>query len=193
MTFLLALLQLFRPINLILGTLAVLVSSAIIGSISETGLLIKTILVVVTLNAAANAFNDYIDLETDRINRQKRPLPLGKISRRTAFWSSLILFGMGIVVSSFITLPAFMIATFIATPLMVSYSLWLKGLPLVGNVVVSFILGLTFIFAGASFEQPWGMLTPACLAFGFTLIRELVKDIADIEGDKAINLKTFPD
>jgi len=177
---------------LILGTITVLVSSAILDSLSETDVLIKTLWVVVTLNAAANAFNDYIDLESDRINQANRPLPLGKISPNVALWSSFFLFGTGIVVSGFINLPAFIIATFIAIPLMVSYSLWLKGLPLIGNVVVSFILGLTFVFTGAAFGQIWGLLTPAFLALGFTLIRELVKDVADIEGDKAMNLKTFP-
>lgn len=147
---------------------------------------------VVTLNAAANAFNDYIDLDIDRINRSNRPLPRGIISPRIALWSSLVLFGIGIGISAFINQPAFIIVALIATPLMVAYSLWLKGTPLIGNLVVSFILGLAFIFAGAAFGHLWGMLTPAFLAFGFTLIRELVKDIADFKGDRATNLKTFP-
>jgi 4-hydroxybenzoate polyprenyltransferase len=35
-------------------------------------------------------------------------------------------------------------------------------------------------------------MVPAFLAFGLTLIREIVKDIADIKGDQAINSKTLP-
>ena len=36
------------------------------------------------------------------------------------------------------------------------------------------------------------MIIPAILAFGLTIVRELVKDISDVEGDRNINLKTFP-
>ncbi len=36
------------------------------------------------------------------------------------------------------------------------------------------------------------MIIPAVLAFGLTLVRELIKDISDIEGDSKVNLKTFP-
>ncbi|MEE9166452.1 MAG: geranylgeranylglycerol-phosphate geranylgeranyltransferase [Candidatus Neomarinimicrobiota bacterium] len=187
-----ALFTLFRPLNLLLGASAVLISSAILESMGNFHTVIKAILVVVFLNAAANAFNDHRDLETDRINRRNRPLPLGKISPRTALASSLVLFGMGIVVSAFINPAAFFIATLIATPLMIAYSLWLKGWPLVGNIVVSVIIGLTFVFAGAAFGNVGGMFTAALLAFGLTMVREIIKDIADKEGDKAANLNTFP-
>ena len=36
------------------------------------------------------------------------------------------------------------------------------------------------------------MYVPAFLAFGLTLIREIVKDIADIKGDSSVGLKTYP-
>ena len=36
------------------------------------------------------------------------------------------------------------------------------------------------------------MIIPSILAFGLTMLRELIKDIADIEGDKENNLKTLP-
>ena len=161
-------------------------------SLDQTPLLVKAVFVVVALNAAANAFNDYRDLDADRINRQDRPLPQGKIPPQMALWSAVVLFGIGILISGSINQTAFVIATFIATPLMVAYSLWMKGWPLIGNAIVALILGLAFIFTGAAFGNARGMLIPALLAFGFTLIRELVKDIADIEGDEAVSLQTFP-
>lgn len=178
--------------NLLLGAIAVVVSAGVLDSLSETAVLLKAVGVVAALNAAANAFNDYTDLETDRINRADRPLPRGTVTPESALWSSVLVFGAGIGVSAFLNYQAFIIATVVAMPLMVSYSLWLKGLPLVGNIAVAFILGLAFIFAGAAFGDLWSMLTAALLAFGFTLIRELLKDVADIEGDKKENLKTFP-
>ena len=62
-------LRLFLPINLLLGALAVIIYFAILETINQTSLLIQAILVVVMLNAAANAFNDYMDYEIDKINR----------------------------------------------------------------------------------------------------------------------------
>jgi len=77
-------------------------------------------------------------------------------------------------------------------PLLIVYSLRLKGVPIIGNLVVSMILGLSFIFFGLSHGNIFPMLVPSFLAFGLTFLRELIKDIADIEGDKENNLKTLP-
>jgi 4-hydroxybenzoate polyprenyltransferase len=80
----------------------------------------------------------------------------------------------------------------ISFPLLVFYNAKLKNYPLIGNVVVAFILGLSFIYAGSVFNNIDPLMVPAFLAFGLTLIREIVKDIADIKGDQAINSKTLP-
>jgi len=77
-------------------------------------------------------------------------------------------------------------------PLIIIYSLRLKGIPIIGNMVVSMILGLSFIFFGLSHGNINPMIIPSILAFGLTMLRELIKDIADIEGDKENNLKTLP-
>ncbi|MFQ6675133.1 MAG: geranylgeranylglycerol-phosphate geranylgeranyltransferase [Fidelibacterota bacterium] len=187
-----SLLALFRPLNLFLGALAVLISAAVLDALHQTAAIVKAVITVVALNAAANAFNDVRDLEADRINRANRPLPRGTISPRTALLSSVVLFGTGATVSLFLPPAAFVIAAFAAIPLMVAYSIWFKGWPLVGNVTIAAILGLTFIFAGVALGDPWGLLVPALLAFGFTVVRELIKDMADLEGDRAVRLKTFP-
>ncbi|MFQ6615720.1 MAG: geranylgeranylglycerol-phosphate geranylgeranyltransferase [Fidelibacterota bacterium] len=189
---LISLLVLFRPLNLLLATLTVLVSAAVLDALNQTGSILKAVLTVVTLNAAANAFNDVRDLETDRINRTRRPLPRGTVSPGTALGSSVVLFLTGAAVSVFLPPSAFVIALFGAIPLMVAYSMWFKGWPLVGNITIAVILGLTFIFSGAALGKPLGMLVPALLAFGFTLIRELIKDMADLEGDRLAGLRTFP-
>jgi len=192
MNYFFSLVKIFRPINLLLGMLTVIISAAILETLDQTPVLMMTILTVVTLNAAANAFNDYMDFETDRINRPNRPLPKGTISTTTALMAAILLFIAGIMVSAFLNREAFIIASLIAVPLMIAYSLWLKGWPLVGNIVISLILGLTFIFAGSAFGNLWGLIVPALLAFGFTFLRELVKDIADLEGDLSAGMHTFP-
>ena len=36
------------------------------------------------------------------------------------------------------------------------------------------------------------MLIPMLLAFGLTFLREIIKDVADMEGDLSLGLKTYP-
>ena len=51
---------------------------------------------------------------------------------------------------------------------------------------------MSFIYAGLVFEKTEPLIIPALLAFGLTLIREVVKDLADIKGDESAGLMTFP-
>ena len=80
----------------------------------------------------------------------------------------------------------------IAMPLMVVYNVHLKGKPLVGNIAVSFVIGLSFLFCGAAHQNYGPMWLPAILSFGLTFLRELVKDVADLKGDLSTGLATFP-
>ena len=68
----------------------------------------------------------------------------------------------------------------------------LKGKYLIGNMVVSLLLGASFLFVGVSHEMTSPMLIPMLLAFGLTFLREIIKDVADIEGDLSLGLKTYP-
>lgn len=55
----------------------------------------------------------------------------------------------------------------------------------------TFIMGALAGGAGAAAEVP-GAIIPAVFAFLFHFGREIIKDIADIEGDRAAGLKTTP-
>ena len=184
--------RLFRPLNLLTGAFAVYVSSAILRSLYQTSELTFAILTVVGYNAAANSLNDFIDLKIDQVNRPNRPLTTGLVKRNTALIFSVLLFVGGSVTALFLSKLAAMIAILIVLPLIISYNLKLKQFPLVGNIVIALILGLTFVFSGAVFGNIKPMIIPCFLAFGLTLVRELVKDIEDIEGDRLAGLTTFP-
>ena len=184
--------RLFRPLNLLTGAFAVYVSSAILRSLYQTSELTFAILTVVGYNAAANSLNDFIDFKIDQVNRPGRPLIAGLVKRNTALIFSVLLFIGGSVTALFLSKLAAMIAILIVLPLIISYNLKLKQLPLVGNIVIALILGLTFVFSGAVFGNIKPMIIPCFLAFGLTLVRELVKDIEDMEGDRQSGLITFP-
>lgn len=184
--------RLFRPANIFLGGGTVIISAAIVGSLSQTELLIRGIIVVMAFTGATNALNDYLDLETDMINKKTRPLIEGTLLPRTAVILSISLYTIGTFVALSLPKPALIISVGIAMPLMLIYNFWLKGTVLIGNVVVSVIIAMTFLFSGALFSKPALMITPALLAFAFTLTREFIKDIADEKGDRKVGLKTLP-
>ena len=181
-----------RPINIMVAAAASFMSAYILEDFEDSLIKYYTLIVVVFHTGAANAFNDYCDYEIDLINQPKRPLSLGLLTINEALIFSIILFILGSLAALFLPLKAIFISTGIALPLMIIYSLKLKGIPLIGNVVVAMMVGLSFIFFGLSHGNIVPMIIPALLAFGLTLLRELIKDIADIEGDKRKNLKTLP-
>ncbi len=184
--------KLLRPLNVFTSGLAMVIGSGILGTLNNTGTLLLVMAVVMCFAAAANALNDVVDYEIDKINRPMRPLPSGFVKKRTALSISILLFSMGTLACLELSETAKVIGIVIAMPFMVLYSKYLKGMPLVGNMIVAFILGLSFLFCGAAFNNMSPMWIPMILAFGLTLVRELVKDIADMEGDQSAGLKTFP-
>jgi len=184
--------RLLRPLNLFISALTVFMIAHALGYLGNWILVLIAMAVVLSYNAAGNALNDYMDYESDAVNRPDRPISSGKVNRRAALIMSIVLFGIGTVCAFSLLFEAKVVAIGIALPLLVLYSLRLKKLPLIGNVTVSLLLGLTFIFCGYVFDGFQHILIPAALAFGLTLVRELVKDISDMEGDKNALMQTFP-
>lgn len=187
-----ALVKLLRPLNLLLGALAVLITAALMPRWPSWSLIGLTMVVVALYNAAANALNDWFDYPADRVNHPRRPLASGALPRWCGWVLAVALFALGSLAAAQLPTAAFRIAVYLALPLMVLYTPMFKGLPLAGNLVVAAVLGLTFLFAGAAFGQLSLMWPPAGLAFGFNLVREVVKDVEDMEGDRAQGVATFP-
>ena len=192
MNLILGFIKLLRPLNIAIAASAVLVSAYILGVYEQYYILSCVVIVVIAYNGAANAFNDYYDYEIDVINRPNRPLSRGMITSFQALSFAVILFAIGSITAFQLPLYAMLTAVVIAMPLIIIYSISLKGTPLLGNIAVAMVLGLTFIFCGLAFNNLVPMIMPAILAFGLTLVRELIKDIADVEGDNSAGLKTLP-
>ncbi|MCH7496893.1 MAG: geranylgeranylglycerol-phosphate geranylgeranyltransferase [Candidatus Marinimicrobia bacterium] len=169
-----------------------MIAATLVPAWPDTEALIGVLVTVLSYNGAANALNDYFDYPADKVNRPGRPLPRGGLRRGAALWLAVILFAIGSLFALHLRPLATAIAVLIALPLMAFYSPVLKGLALVDNAIIAALLGLTFLFAGAAFGQLPAMWPPAGLAFGFNLLRELVKDIEDLEGDEGVGVRTFP-
>jgi len=142
--------------------------------------------------AGANTLNDYFDYKIDKINRPDRAISSGLVLRNHAIVFSLFAFILGTLFALQLNMNSQLVAVGVSLPLIIGYNAKLKNFPLIGNIVVALILSLSFIYAGFVFDNIKPLIIPALLAFGLTLIREIVKDMADVIGDKAVALKTFP-
>ena len=83
----------------------------------------------------------------------------------------------------------------IADVILYLYAYKLKATPLIGNLTVGFMTGFGFVFGGFTINNPSIVTTSIFLgffAFVMTTAREIVKDIEDIEGDKADGARTLP-
>jgi len=187
-----ACLDLTRPGNAIAAGLLTFTGAFVAGGVSGAPAAVgAAVIATLTATGGGNAINDYFDREIDAINQPERPIPRGDISARGALRFSLVLFG--IATAAALTLPAVAIAiavfNFIA---LVAYTELFKGLPGVGNALVGYLTGSTFLFGGAAVDRPLGAVNLFGLAAIATLTREIVKDVEDIAGDREEGLRTLP-
>lgn len=151
------------------------------------------------LNGASNAYNQVTDLEVDRINRPKRPIPSGKLTGKEALRFAYLGYAIGLIVAFFISIPFFiitalclMITTLYSTP-----PVQLKKRFLISNMTIAFCQSWLFVLAGwvvYSFSNP---LEPTLWFIGMILFIFLIgacgtKDFTEVEGDKRYGMKTLP-
>lgn len=189
--------EILRPGNALMGAISIILVALIDKTIS-----IPVILAMLTVffeTAAGNVINDYFDYKIDLINKPERPIPSGRISLENGRNYGYLLFAAGTMCGfliSYITnnwIP-FGIVLF-ADVVLYLYAYTLKTTPLLGNLTVGFMTGFGFVFGGFSINNPSIIMTSLFLgffAFVMTTAREIVKDIEDIEGDKADCAKTLP-
>jgi geranylgeranylglycerol-phosphate geranylgeranyltransferase len=183
-----ALYKLARPFNTISGALAVFLG----GYVARTGAWDKVALaalVTLLMTGAGNAWNDYLDVEIDRINQPHRVLPSGLISPQTAWIFALVLTGLALVVAAFINPAAFAVASLAATILLV-YSWKLKSTVLMGNATVAAMSALSVVFGGIAAGNVVPTLLLAFIIAVAIMGREVLKTLADYEGDLRQRVRT---
>lgn len=146
--------------------------------------------------AAGNAMNDLVDIEVDRTNHPQRVLVTGRLSPKYARNLTVSLNAAALVLAVAISLYILVVGL-VTISLLTAYNLRLKRIPLAGNAVVAMLAGMTFITGGLAvdpaltFRLP-GPLVAAAFAFFFHLVREIVKDVQDMEGDRHVGLSSLP-
>ena len=157
-----------RPLNVVIGMLSIFIGAFITGTIQP---LLKVILASVSgglIAAAANVINDYYDVEIDKINKPYRPIAAGLVTPKQGFVYSLVLFLAGIVVGWLVNWLAFIISVFSAV-LLFLYSYQLKRTVLWGNISVSLMTALAFIYGGVAVKRIIFAQIPAAFWFLYNL------------------------
>jgi geranylgeranylglycerol-phosphate geranylgeranyltransferase len=184
--------EITRPVNTLITFTVVIVGAVIcLKDDYSTGVIIIAGVSAALTASAGNVINDIIDRDADRVNHPSRPIPSGNLTVNHAVVEYVLLIIAATVLAYFINQLAFVIVL-LTTVLLFLYSNKLKRVPLLGNITVAYLTGLAFIFGGIAVGQPRAAIVPAIFAFLINLVRELVKDIQDVEGDKNSKVNTWP-
>lgn len=187
-----AIIKISRPVNFIITFFAVIIAALISTKNSFISIeIIYAALAMAFACSAGNIFNDIVDIEIDKINKPDRILPKEIISIKFA----KILFAVFIILSSAF---AFYNGTYsflflvIVNSALVLYSTHLKKIILIGNLTVAFLTSSALIYGAMITGNIYAGIIPALFAFFTNFIREIIKDMEDINGDSEYNINTFP-
>lgn len=166
----------------------------------------------VLLTAGGYAINDYYDIGIDEINKPNKTILRKEIPLNNGKYAYFILTAIGFLLSIWAILrieaPKLIFVLLIITFLYWFYTTKYKREFLSGNIAVAFLafigVGITWLYEFFSAVETLvipikhiGILTRviviyALFSFVLTFIREIIKDITDIEGDKEFNCSTIP-
>ena len=168
------------------------------------------LLVVSTILIAASGYisNDCFDVRSDRINKPGKHYIGELVKPGQALSMAILLSAFAIVLAILISvimtnwLPAFLL--FLATGVAWWYAVSLKRSFIWGNIAVSCMTAGTIAMAwlienqfvkgpDEAIEKITGIVTAISIfAFLLSLLREIVKDTEDIEGDLLIHCRSIP-
>ena len=172
---------------------------------------VEICLIILIVTASGYVINDLQDQEIDKINRPGTN-PVAELGPDLVYWFYGFIVLAGFLVS---TLLAFRLNERhllwvypVHTSILAIYSVYFKKKPLLGNLLVAlYCAGVPAVILiaerhslrklSAAAPDVYGETLSICflfMAFAFlaTLLRELVKDLQDYEGDAALGRKTIP-
>lgn len=159
-----------------------------LGNFASLEITVYGFMSVFLISASILVLNDYFDVETDRINAPHRPIPSNLVSPSEALYFSILLLCAGLLLSYIISFTVLLISILL-TVIGFLYNRYFKKSGLPGNLMVSFSVGMTFIYGGASVGMAFNstVIFFAVIAALIDLGEEIAADSMDIKGDRLIN------
>ena len=163
--------------------------------------------------AAGYIINDYFDMDIDNVNKPDK-LVIGKwINRRWAMLFHMLLSFFGLFLTALVAMQInnllLLAFNFLSVVLLLFYSTTFKKKLLIGNVIISlltaWVVGVLFVaelnFADVLYMRQHQVVLEklykytavyAGFAFMVSLVREVIKDLEDIIGDRRYGCTTMP-
>ena len=168
------------------------------------------VLSTVLIAAAGYVINNIYDVATDSINKPN-DVVIGKGISETAGYNIYIVLNItgvsiGFYLSNIIMRPGFATLFILIASLLYFYSTSLKQIMILGNFIVALLLAFSVLIIGvfdlfpatteenrAQMASLFSILTDyALFAFMINFIREIIKDIEDVNGDYNQGMNTLP-
>jgi len=166
----------------------------------------------VLIAAAGYIINDYFDLHIDLVNKPGKVVVEKIIKRRWAIIWHWILSGAGIAIGFYLSWKLHNVfigpSNVLCVLILWFYSTTFKKKLLIGNILISFltawVIGVLYLcefrihrfidpeFHGALSRIYKFTVVYTSFAFIISLVREVVKDMEDLEGDTRYGCKTMP-
>jgi len=188
----------------------ILIDNSILPTLSNKELYLL-IFLTICITAGGYLFNDIVDIQRD-IQNDKRSFISSNWEKRIAYVIYIVItlspipFALSLAME--INHPEYIFLYFVVVLLLLIYNLYLKNLPLLGNILVAFLCSsviLLLLLAEFDSIQLLKLSSPkdykylialsiyyGAFAFFTNLIREIIKDVEDIEGDLDDGAYTFP-
>ena len=140
------------------------------------------------ISASILVLNDYFDVETDKLNAPDRPIPSNVVTPSEALLLSINLMFFGLILSYLISVTA-LLFSIILLIIGFLYNRKYKKNGLPGNLMVSFSVGMTFIYGGVSVGLSFNHIVWffGLIAALIDLGEEIAADAMDMQGDLLIN------
>lgn len=185
-TRMLGLVRLFRfELPLTAGVCVILGELLALGTVPSTAEIALGFLSFFFISAAALILNDYFDIESDRINAPERPLPAGLVTGQDVVLLSIAVTMLGFITGYLISLEALLVVILVWSVGFL-YNWRFKKAGFIGNLMVSFSVGMTFIFGGIAVGKPFEIIVWyfAVIVSLINLGEEIAADAMDVEGDR---------
>ncbi len=185
--------KLIRPLNGLVAALSLVAAAAVAHGRLELPRFEAA--AVFFLVSFGYVINDIFDQGADRMNRPQRALPSGAVTVKEAWMiaQGMLVVGLGVALAGGTKLFSYYVA--VAVVLML-YAKVLSSRLLVSNIVVAALCASVFLLPAwqknAGLVDWSAVLAAITLTFLFNLMREIVKDIEDVAGDRVLGRTTVP-
>ncbi|MBQ0137604.1 MAG: geranylgeranylglycerol-phosphate geranylgeranyltransferase [Bacteroidales bacterium] len=190
-------------------------NKCLFGTVLPVWMVILLMIAVVLIAAGGYVINDYFDIKIDRINKPDKLIVTNQISKEQAMRCHQVLTilgaSCGLVVAWFCRSGSLALTILLVPGILWFYSSSYKRQFIIGNVMVAFVAALpplTIVMANVGLlRHRFGEIISyspvehdlyiwlggfSLFAFLTTLMREMMKDIQDQQGDRELECHTLP-